>query len=64
MMSMGSTYYAHTPTSNVSTNEAWLLRELAVASTTEGMASKLAVGIGSVSLPQASSPLCWPPYVQ
>ena len=64
MMSMGSTYYAHTPTSNVSTNEAWLLRELAVASTTQGMASKLAVGIGSVSLPQASSPLCWPPYVQ
>ena len=64
MMSMGSTYYGHTPTSNVSTNEAWLLRELAVARTTEGMASKLAVGIGSVSLPQASSPLCWPPYVE
>jgi hypothetical protein len=68
MMSMGSTYYAHTPTSNVSTNEAWLLRELAVAATAKGaaagMAGKLAVGIGSVSVPRESSPLCWPPNVQ
>ena len=68
LMSMGSTYFAHTPTSNVSTNEAWLLRELAVAASpagkAAGMAGKLAVGIGSVSVPRAGSPLCWPPNVQ
>lgn len=59
MMSMGSTYYAHTPTSNISTNEGWLRRELAVVGPVH--ASQLAVGIGSVSVPD--NPACWPPHV-